>query len=129
MRSAEAEERVSLLDWQVARSGFWPTLNVDAGYGYTRSNQEASFILINESLGFTGTEILQLRVGEGCSWLGRPLGELDFPRDAVVGAVLKRGSVVTPRGDTVLAAGNEVVVFSLPGSRDEIEEFFLGGES
>lgn len=55
LRSAEAAERVSLLDWQVARAGFWPTLNVEAGYGYTRSDQDASFILVNENLGFTGT--------------------------------------------------------------------------
>ncbi len=86
-------------------------------------------VISSESLGFTGAEILQLRVGEGCSWLGRPLVDLDFPRDAVIAAVLKRGRVVTPRGDTVLAAGDEVVVFALPGSRDEIEGFFLGGKS
>lgn len=86
-------------------------------------------VISSESLGFSGAEILQLRVGEGCDGLGRSLGELDFPRDSVLVAVIRRGRVITPRGDTVLAAGDEVVVFALPGGRDEIEGFFLGGRS
>ncbi len=55
LRAAELDERLSLLDEQVARSAFWPTLNLDAGYGYTLSDQDASFILINRNLGFNGT--------------------------------------------------------------------------
>ncbi len=38
-----------------------------------------------------------------------------------------RGRVVTPRGDTVLSAGDEVVVFALPDGVDQVEKFFTGG--
>jgi Trk K+ transport system NAD-binding subunit len=37
--------------------------------------------------------------------------------------------VVTPGGDTVLSAGDEVVVFALPDAVDEVAEFFAGGAS
>ncbi len=80
-----------------------------------------------ETLGYSGAEILQFHVGEGTPWLGRPLGQLDFPRDAVVAAVLKRGRVITPRGDTVLAAGDDVVVFALPDGVTPVENFFADG--
>ncbi len=86
-------------------------------------------VISAESLGYSGSEILQLRVGRGCPWLGRKLMELEFPSDAVIGAVLKQGQVLTPRGDTVLAAGDEVVVFALSGSAAQVEDFFAGGES
>jgi len=86
-------------------------------------------VISAESLGHSGAEILQLRVGSNCKWLGRKLMELDFPQDAVSGAVLKRGKVLTPRGDTVLSAGDEVVVFALSGSAAKVEDFFAGGES
>ena len=82
-----------------------------------------------ENLGHTGAEILQLRVGEKCPWLGDKLMDLRFPTHAVIGAVLKRGRVVTPRGDTQLSAGDEVVVFALPDAVDEVAEFFAGGAS
>ncbi len=78
-----------------------------------------------ESLGFSGAEILQFRLQRGCNCLGRPLSRLkDFPRRAVLGAVLKGGRVLTPRGDTVLEASDEVVVFALPEAVDEVEAFF-----
>ncbi len=86
-------------------------------------------VISTESLGFTGSEIMQLRVAPGCKWAGRTLGELDFPRDAVVAAVLKQGRVVTPRGDTTLATGDEVVVFALQGAEEKVADFFAGGTS
>lgn len=77
-----------------------------------------------EKLGYSGAEILQFRLSPGCKCLGKPLYELEFPRNAVLGVVLKRGRVETPRGDTQLAAGDEVVVFALPGGVSEVENFF-----
>ena len=77
-----------------------------------------------ENLGYSGAEILQIHLEKGSLGLNKPLAELDFPRDAVIGAVLKRGHVVTPRGDTVLEAGDEVVVFALPSGVPAVENFF-----
>ncbi len=51
---AELQERNSLLDWQVARAGFWPSLSVSAGYGYSLNVNDAGFIVNNRNLGFTG---------------------------------------------------------------------------
>ena len=84
--------------------------------------------LARQARGYSGAEIMQLRVGKGCPWLGRKLLELDFPPNAVIGAVIKKGQVVTPGGKTVLKAGDEVVVFALPDALDAVAEFFAGGE-
>ncbi len=113
-----------------------PLLGVDAAISprLSTSNWISSFVqrgavVSSESLGFSGSEILELKVSEKCSWLGSKLMDLDFPKDAVIGAVLKRGRVLTPVGDTVLGAGDQVVVFSLPDGVDQVVKFFSGGQS
>lgn len=112
-----------------------PLLGVDSAISprLATSAWIASFVkrgavISSQSLGYSGSEILQLRVSKGCSWLGKPLSRLDFPDKAVIGAVLQRGRVLTPRGETVLAAGDEVVVFALSDGVRAVEDFFAGGE-
>ena len=80
------------------------------------------------SLGYPGAEILQFHLETGLHCLDKPLSKLKFPRHAVIGAVLKRGHVVTPRGDTVLQADDDVVVFALPKGVTEVEKFFTTGK-
>ncbi len=113
-----------------------PLLGVDAAISprLSTSNWIASFVhrgavISAESAGFSGSEILQIEVSRKCPWLGGMLMDLDFPRNAVIGAVLKNGRVITPAGDTVLAAGDQVVVFALPDGVDKVVKFFSGGAS
>ncbi len=113
-----------------------PLLGVDAVVSPRQSTSawiarfvKRGAVISSESLGHSGSEILQLRVQKGCSWLGKPLSALEFPDHAVIGAILKRGRVLTPRGDTVMAVGDEVVVFALSDGLKDVENFFAGGES
>jgi len=113
-----------------------PLLGVDAAISprLSTSNWISRFVqrgavISAESAGFSGSEILQLEVSPKCPWLGGKLMSLDFPRDAVVGAVLKNGRVLTPEGSTVLAAGDQAVVFALPAGVDAVVKFFSGGAS
>jgi multidrug efflux pump subunit AcrB/outer membrane protein TolC len=65
LKAAALAGKVSLLDWQVARSGFWPLLSLQAGYGYTLSVQEAGFIRSNRNLGFTAGAQLSIPLYTG----------------------------------------------------------------
>jgi len=111
-----------------------PLLGVDAAISprLATSNWIAGFVqrgavVSSESLGFSDAEILQLEVAGGCPWLGRRIMDLDFPCDAVIAAVLTHGSVKTPKGDTALEAGDQVVVFALSQGVDQVVKFFSGG--
>ena len=113
-----------------------PLLGVDAAISprLSTANWISGFVqrgavISSESAGFSGSEILQLEVSAKCTWLGRRLMSLDFPRDAVIGAVLKNGRVLTPEGSTVLSAGDQAVVFALPSGVDDVVRFFSGGAS
>jgi len=108
-----------------------PLLGVDAAVSPRLAAADAiarfvkrGAVISTHSLSFSGSEIMQVQIEKGCRCIGRTLAEVEFPRDAVIGAVIKRGRVVTPRGDTVLQAGDEAVVFALPSGLPEVEKFF-----
>jgi trk system potassium uptake protein TrkA len=108
-----------------------PQLGVDAAISPRRSTAAtiARFVrrgavVSAERLGFTDAEIFQYRLSKSHRAVGVPLRELAFPKDAVIGAVIKKQSVETPRGDTVLKPGDEVLVFSLPSGLSAVDTFF-----
>lgn len=82
-----------------------------------------------EKLGYSGAELLQVRVQPGCHWLGKQLKDIGFPRTAVIAAILKSGRVITPTGTSEIEAGDEVVVFALPDRLTEVEDFFAGSSA
>src|SRR3954466_1554099 len=49
---------------------------------------------------------------------GRDIADLGLPRDSTVVAIIREGHVIVPRGDTVLRAGDEVLVLSTPEAED-----------
>ena len=48
----------------------------------------------------------------------------EFPRGAVIGAVVKSGKVVIPFGDTVMNEGDTVIIFALPQVVRQVEDAF-----
>ena len=52
--------------------------------------------------------------------------DLGLPRDSTVVAVLRNNKVVVPRGDTVLRAGDEVIVLVTGESEDEVRGILTG---
>ena len=58
---------------------------------------------------------------------GQSIAELEMPRDATVVAVIRRGHVVVPRGDTVFDAGDEVLCLVTPRSLDNVRARFIAG--
>ena len=58
--------------------------------------------------------------------VGQDLAQLPLPRTCTVVAVLRGGRVVVPRGDTVLHAGDEVVVLTTDDVEAEVVSVLLG---
>ncbi len=47
-----------------------------------------------------------------------------FPRNAIIGALMRDDRVMIPRGDTRVQEGDRVVVFALPGALDALDKLF-----
>ena len=71
-------------------------------------------------------EIIELVVGDGCRAAGRRVADLQLPDGALVISVLRDGSGFVPKADSVVEAGDEVLVVLDPGLEDAITELFVG---
>ena len=71
-------------------------------------------------------QVLELQVDEGAPAAHRPLRDLTFAPDAVVGAVARGDQLLIPTGETVLLPGDRVLVIGLARSVGRVEALFQG---
>jgi trk system potassium uptake protein TrkA len=69
-------------------------------------------------------EAMELDVGPDSPLAGLALKDADFPKNAVLGALIRNGTVIMPRGRDVVEQGDRAIVFALPEAIPEIERLF-----
>ncbi len=74
----------------------------------------------------TGTEaeVIEYNVPENARITSGPLKLIDFPKDAIVGGGIRDYKPYIATGDTLIKAGDKVVVFALPSAFDKLNKFF-----
>jgi trk system potassium uptake protein TrkA len=71
-------------------------------------------------------EAIELLAGPESRYVGKPLRDANFPRDAVIGALVRpSGEVIIPRGHTVVEAGDRLIVFALERVVPALEAAFM----
>jgi len=63
---------------------------------------------------------------DGSPSVGQDIESLRFPRDSTVVAIIREDHVIVPRGDTVLRAGDEVLVLTSPEAEADVVTILLG---
>lgn len=75
-------------------------------------------------------EAIELVVPTHSPYIGRPLRDISFPREAIVGAIARpNGETLIPRGEAIIQAGDRVVFFSSEGVVRRLESEFLAKSS
>jgi trk system potassium uptake protein TrkA len=69
-------------------------------------------------------EIIEAEAMETSGLVGRPLRDAPLPNGSVVGAVVRDEEVIIPRGDTVIRAGDLVVMFAAAEAVKKVEKLF-----
>ncbi len=74
----------------------------------------------------TGTtaEVIEFTVKAGAKVTKGKLSEIDFPKDAIVGGVIRGKSSFIAWGDTEIREHDKVVVFALPSAIPKIPKYF-----
>ena len=54
----------------------------------------------------------------------RALRDLAPPRDSIVGAIVRGGAAIVPRGGDQIEAGDRLIVFSTEAAADQVRNFF-----
>lgn len=68
--------------------------------------------------------VLELTVSK--EFQPRPLHNIGTPGDVIVGAILREGQAIVPRGIDRIEPGDRILVFSTRGAADRVQAFFSG---
>ena len=69
-------------------------------------------------------EIIEMEVIDGAPAAGRKVIDIDLPDGSLIISVLREGGGIVPRGDTVIEAGDEVLLVLDPGVEADITAQF-----
>ena len=69
-------------------------------------------------------ELIEAEALETSSLVGAPLREVKLPSGVLLGAIVRDGKVISPRGSTVVEAKDRVVLFAAAGAIRKVEKLF-----
>ena len=69
-------------------------------------------------------EILEAEALETSTLVGKPLREYKLPQGVRIGAIVRGHQAIMPTGDTVVRAGDFVIVFALAANLRQVEQMF-----
>ena len=82
-------------------------------------------ILSISSLPEENAEAFEAVAMETSDIVGRPLRETEFPKEAIVGAIVRGPEVIIPDGSTVIQPGDRVMIFALTSAIKEVEKALM----
>ena len=85
-----------------------PQITVSSILSKIRSKSILSIHSILEDKG----EVIEARVLETSSILGKPLNKLKLPKAISIGAIIREENYIFPKGNTIVEVGDIIVVFS-----------------
>lgn len=72
----------------------------------------------------TAAEAIEIEAEPHARLIGKTVMELDLPRGAVIGGVLRGGRAFVPEGSTVIAPRDHLIFFALPEAIPQVERLF-----
>jgi trk system potassium uptake protein TrkA len=70
-------------------------------------------------------ELLEFIVKPDSIVCNTKIKDLDFPRSAIIGGIIREGEGIIALGDFMIRAGDRIVVCCLPRSITKVEKLFL----
>ena len=77
-----------------------------------------------QCLAGTTAEALEMVVHDDSLVTRKPLKSVNFPKDAIVGGVIRGNTSFIAKGDTQLQPNDKVIVFALPSALKKVNQLF-----
>ncbi|HLI01206.1 MAG TPA: TrkA C-terminal domain-containing protein, partial [Acidimicrobiales bacterium] len=74
----------------------------------------------------SGARLVEVTLSSESPAGGRAIAQLGISRNATIVAIVRSGTVVVPRGDTVMQPGDEVLALVTAESEDEVRTLLVG---
>ncbi len=145
--SVTSDTQVNILTSLLAKNcGVYKTIALVDSMDYTRISQNIGIdTIINKKLiaannifrfvrkgkivaitslhGLEG-EIIEFIVYKENKLTRRPLGKIQFPKNAMIGTIVRGKEVIFPSDDVVLQKDDKVIIFGMPDSISKLEKLF-----
>lgn len=72
----------------------------------------------------TDADVLEFMVNKNAKVTRRPVKNLNFPENAIIGGLIRNNEGIIVKGDTQIMEGDRVVVFALPDVIQKLEKYF-----
>ncbi|MCB2223344.1 MAG: Trk system potassium transporter TrkA [Actinobacteria bacterium] len=72
----------------------------------------------------TAAEAIEMEVGHGSAAAGLTLREVNLPRSAIVGGIIRDGEAFIPHGSTVVEPDDDLILITLPDAIAAVEKVF-----
>ena len=76
------------------------------------------------SLSGIEAEAIEFVVSSESRIANKALRDVDFPKNGVIGIILRGNEIILPRGEDTLTAGDDVIVFATPDAIPTVEALF-----
>ncbi len=76
---------------------------------YIRYPMSASSLFLIDRI---NSEILEITVHQGCPLTGRRISSLNIPKGVIFAMIKRKNTILLPKGDTKILAGDQLLVFS-----------------
>lgn len=90
-------------------------------FRYIRKGEVVAITKLNNM----NVELLEFIVTSGSAVSGKVIRELEFPRSAIIGGVIRDGKGMIALGDFEIKDGDRVVVCCLPQALEKVEKLFV----
>ena len=81
-------------------------------------------ILSIAKLGDSEAEAIELIAEEGSEIVKKPLNKIRFPKRSTLGAIVRNGTMLLPKGVNAINPGESVIVFTLPDAIEKVQTLF-----
>ncbi len=69
-------------------------------------------------------EVTEIIAAENLKVLNTPIMDIDIPKGVIIGAIVHNDEVIIPQGNSIIRAGDRIVIFSLLSEVPALETFF-----
>jgi trk system potassium uptake protein TrkA len=71
-----------------------------------------------------GAEVIEFEALETSDIVNTPLAEVKFPKEAIVGAIVRDDEIIIPRGHNMIKPHDHLIMFALKGAIPKLEKLF-----
>lgn len=74
-------------------------------------------------------EIVEINVSPEARVVNKKIQHAGIPKGILIGAILRKGRIIMPRGNDTILSGDNLIIFTNPRMNNQLDRLFAGGDN